>query len=59
MGIYYRKTKKLGPLNVTASKSGLGASVGFGPFRVGKGADGRKSVSARTGIKGLNYRRYF
>lgn len=48
-----RMTKKFGPARITASKRGLGFSVGGGPLRVTKRADGRVQRTVRipgTGI---------
>lgn len=50
----YRKSKKIGPVRLTASKSGISASVGYGPVRVTRRADGRYQRTARipgTGIR--------
>lgn len=52
--VQYRKSKKVGPIRLTASKSGISASVGYGPFRVTRRADGRYQRAARlpgTGIR--------
>ena len=46
MGLFFRKTVKAGPFRLTASKRGLGTSVGVGRVRVGR--SGRRSrVSVR------------
>lgn len=50
----FRKSKKIGPVRLTASKSGVGISAGTGPVRVSRGADGktRRTVSAPgTGLR--------
>jgi hypothetical protein len=52
--VQYRKSKKVGPVRFTASKSGISASVGSGPLRVTRRADGRYQRTARlpgTGIR--------
>jgi Protein of unknown function (DUF4236) len=52
--VQYRKSKAFGPVRLTASKSGISASVGSGPFRVTRRADGRYQRTARlpgTGIR--------
>ena len=57
MVIRFRRSKKVGPLNFTVSKSGLSVSAGAAPIRVRRSANGRKTISARTGIPGLSYRK--
>ena len=52
--VQYRKSKNVGPLRFTASKRGVSTSVGYGPFRVTRRADGRYQRTARlpgTGIR--------
>jgi hypothetical protein len=56
MGLIFRRSKSFGPLRLTLSKRGLGASVGAGPFRIGRGATGRRTTSIRLG-KGLFWRK--
>ena len=56
MSLIFRRSKSFGPLRLTLSKRGLGASVGAGPFRVGRGATGRRITSVRLG-KGLFWRK--
>ena len=41
MGLFFRKSVKAGPFRLTASKRGLGTSVGVGRVRVGR--SGRRS----------------
>lgn len=51
--VQFRKSKKFGPVRITASKKGLGVSAGAGPVRVGLGADGKVRRTLRlpgTGI---------
>ena len=56
MGLIFRRSKTFGPLRLTLSKRGLGASIGAGPFRIGRGATGRRTTSVRLG-KGLYWRK--
>lgn len=52
--VQYRKSKKVGPFRVTASTRGISTSVGYGPLRVTRRADGRYQRTARipgTGIR--------
>lgn len=46
----FRKSKKMGPLRVTASKSGVSYSTGVKGARITKGADGK--VRGTVGIPG-------
>lgn len=57
MGFMFRRQKKVGPFRFTFSRSGIGVSGGIGPFRVSRGATGRKSMSVRTPVRGLSYRK--
>ncbi|TQJ07224.1 DUF4236 domain-containing protein [Lapillicoccus jejuensis] len=54
MGFSFRKTIRVGPLRLTASRRGLGTSVGMGSFRV-QSSRGRRRASARLPF-GLNWR---
>jgi hypothetical protein len=56
MGIFFRKSKKIGPMRLNFSKSGLGASIGVKGARIGKQA-GRKGLYARGGRKGVYARK--
>lgn len=49
-GVNFRKSKKVGPVRVTASKRGISTSVGVKGARVTKGADGRTRTT--VGIPG-------
>jgi Protein of unknown function (DUF4236) len=52
--VQYRKSKKVGPFRFTASTRGISTSVGYGPLRVTRRADGRYQRTARlpgTGIR--------
>lgn len=45
----FRKTKRFGPLRFSLSRRGVGASIGFGPFRLSRGADGKWRRTTRVG----------
>ncbi len=55
MGFFFRKSFGFGPLRLTLSKSGLGASVGVKGFRYGIRPDGRAYINA--GRYGIYYRK--
>lgn len=55
MGIRFRKSKKIGPVRFTASKSGISTSVGGKAFRVTKRADGRTQKTATLPGTGISY----
>lgn len=55
MAFRFRKTKKIGGLNVTTSGSGIGVSFGKGPIRVSRSATGRIQATIKTPIKGANF----
>lgn len=55
MGYRFRKTKNIGPLRLTLSKKGLGASVGVKGFRIGKTASGRTRATASIPGTGISY----
>jgi hypothetical protein len=48
-GVSIRKTIRIGPLNITLSKTGLSFSLGAGPLRVRARTDGTVGVSASRG----------
>ena len=56
MGLTFRRSKSFGPLRLTLSKRGLGVSAGAGPFRIGRGATGRRTASLRI-LRGLFWRK--
>jgi hypothetical protein len=56
VGIFFRKSKKVGPVRFNFSKHGLGASFGVKGARIGKQA-GRKGAYARVGRKGIYARK--
>lgn len=50
----WRRSKSFGPLRVSVSKRGVGASIGFGPVRFSLGADGKIRRTIRipgTGVR--------
>lgn len=51
--VQFRKSKKFGPVRLTASKKGLGISAGGGPFRVSRGADGKTRRTVRVPGTGI------
>jgi len=55
MGLNYRKSLKLGPIRVTASKSGISYSAGVKGARVTKRADGRVQTTLSAPGTGLRY----
>ena len=52
----FRKSFKLGPVRLTASKRGLSASTGFGPVRVTRSSRGRRTTTVRVPGTGLFWR---
>lgn len=57
MAIFFRKSFKIGPINITLSKSGIGFSIGKGGVRVGANTNGRKSISASIPGTGVTIRK--
>lgn len=55
MGFRLRKSKSFGPVRVTASKRGVSASIGAGPFRVTKSTTGRTTSTVRVPGTGVSY----
>jgi hypothetical protein len=55
MGIRYRKSFKVGPLRVTASKSGISYSAGVKGARITKRADGRTQTTLSAPHTGLSH----
>lgn len=51
--MFFRKSAKFGPVRVTASKRGLGYSVGAGPVRLTRGASGRVTRTVRVPGTGI------
>ena len=50
MGWYIRKSKKVGPLRINLSKSGIGVSTGIKGLRISKGPKGTYLNAGRGGI---------
>ena len=57
MGMIFRKSVKLGPFRLTASRRGLSGSLGAGPFRLTKSSRGRRTTTVRVPGSGLSWRR--
>lgn len=55
MGFRFRKSKKIGPVNLNLSTSGVGASVGVKGYRVTKTATGRTRTTASIPGTGISY----
>lgn len=55
MGFRFRKSKKIGPVNLNLSNSGVGASVGVKGYRVTKTANGRVRRTASIPGTGISY----
>jgi hypothetical protein len=55
LGFRYRKSKSFGPVRITASKRGVSASLGAGPFRVTKSTTGRTTSTVRIPGAGVSY----
>jgi hypothetical protein len=55
MGLVYRKTIKIGPLNINLSKSGVGFSLGVKGARVGRTAKGKIRTTLSIPGTGLSY----
>ena len=56
MGWSFRRSINLGPLRVNLGKRGVGTSVGAGPFRIGRSANGQTYRSFRIPGTGISYR---
>lgn len=56
MGIYFRKSIKVGPFRINLSKSGVGVSTGVKGARV---SVNKKGVTVNAGAKGIYYRKSF
>lgn len=55
MGFSYRKSKKIGPFRVTASKGGISTSVGGKGYRVTRKANGKIQTTASIPGTGIRY----
>jgi hypothetical protein len=53
----FRKSKKIGPLRVTASKRGLSASAGAAGVRASKSTTGRRTTTVRVPGTGAFWRK--
>jgi len=58
VGLRFQKRKKLGPLNISLGKKGIGISIGNKWGRVGISSDGKLYTSARIPGTGLSYLKY-
>jgi len=56
MGFRFRKTFRVGPVNINLGKSGVGYSVGGKGFRVGKSSTGRNYTSFGIPGSGMSWR---
>jgi hypothetical protein len=56
MGWSFRRSINLGPIRLNLGKSGVGTSIGAGPFRIGRSANGRTYRSFRIPGTGISYR---
>jgi len=56
MGWSFRRSINFGPLRLNLGKRGIGTSVGAGPFRIGRSADGRTYRTFRIPGTGILYR---
>jgi hypothetical protein len=50
-----RRSKSFGPVRVTVSKRGVSTSIGKGPLRITKRADGRVTSTVRAPGTGISY----
>jgi hypothetical protein len=57
MSFFFRKTIKIGPLNINISKSGIGLSIGVPGARIGKSANGQTYISGSVPGTGLGYKK--
>ena len=56
MSFGFRKSIKLGPVRLTASKRGLTGSLGAGPLRVSRSSRGRRTTTVRAPGTGAFWR---
>jgi len=59
MGWRFRKLLKIGPVNLSLGKTGVGESIGVRGLRIGMGADGRRYVAVGIPGTGISYRKDF
>ena len=57
MNFLFRKTFKIGPINLSISKTGVGISLGKGGVRIGANTNGRKQISASIPGTGITIRK--
>lgn len=57
MSWQFRRSRKVGPLRITASKRGLSASFGAGGARTSRSTTGRRTTSFRLPGTGAFWRR--
>ena len=55
MGLFFRKSIKIGPVRLTASTRGLSASLGLGPVRLSR-SRGRSTTTLRVPGTGWTWR---
>ncbi len=56
MGFGFRKSVRLGPVRVTASRRGVSASTGLGPVRVSRSSRVRRTTTVRVPGSGVFWR---
>lgn len=57
MSFQFRRSKRIGPFRVTASKRGLSASVGRKGVRASRSTTGRRTTTVRLPGTGVFWRR--
>jgi hypothetical protein len=57
MAFHFRRSKKVGPLRITASKRGLSVSGGAGGVRSSKSTTGRRTSTVRVPGTGVFWRK--
>jgi hypothetical protein len=55
MGLRFRRSIGWGPLRFTLTPKGISKSIGIGPFRLTKRADGKLQTTTRIPGTGLSY----
>ena len=56
MSFGFRKSVRLGPVRLSASKRGMSASSGLGPVRLSRSSRGRRTTTVRVPGTGLFWR---
>lgn len=59
MGFNFRKSFKVGPIKLTASKKGLGVSAGVKGFRVSRGASKKTRATVSLPGTGISFTHIF